>query len=126
MVSLLQTCRGDHLCGPCMMAWCGCLPDAVPGQLLTAFCPEGVLLLHSCKLSPAELPDRSILQTAESMQKAPLPVPNLGYCCLNMALREQKPPIFTNRWDCPHLHRPAVQVVKLAGHVQQQCQPTCL
>ena len=47
----------------------------------------------------AELPDRSILETVESMPRDPLPVPNLGYCCLNMALREQKPPIFTNRWD---------------------------
>lgn len=26
-------------------------------------------------------------------------MPNLGYACLNMDLREQKPPIFTNR-DC--------------------------
>ena len=70
-------------------------------QLLVASCTEGLLVLHSCKPLLAELPDRSILQTVESMQRDPLPVPNLGYCCLNMALREQKPPIFTNRWDCP-------------------------
>lgn len=27
----------------------------------------------------------------------PLPVPNFGYACLNMSLRNLKPPIFTSR-----------------------------
>ena len=40
-----------------------------------------------------------MLDAAPSLTLPPRPVPNLGYACLNMALREQKPPIFTNR-DC--------------------------
>ena len=35
----------------------------------------------------------------ESFTPAPLPVPNLGYACLCMELRELNPPVFTSR-DC--------------------------
>lgn len=45
----------------------------------------------------AEMPSRAVLDTALQWQATPRPVPNLGYACLNMALREQKPPLFTNR-----------------------------
>jgi hypothetical protein len=34
---------------------------------------------------------------AEGFHPPPLPVPNLGYACLNQTLRELKPPIFTSR-----------------------------
>ena len=40
-----------------------------------------------------------MLQRALAAPAAKRPVPNLGYACLNMALREQRPPIYTNR-DC--------------------------
>ncbi|CAL8468727.1 g8267 [Coccomyxa elongata] len=48
---------------------------------------------------PFEIPGRDILEVALAKPPGPRPVPNLGYACLNMDLREQKPPIFTNR-DC--------------------------
>ncbi|BDA43287.1 probable UV DNA damage endonuclease at C-terminar half [Coccomyxa sp. Obi] len=48
---------------------------------------------------PFEIPGRDILEVALANPPGPRPVPNLGYACLNMDLREQKPPIFTNR-DC--------------------------
>ncbi|KAA6425044.1 MAG: UV damage endonuclease [Trebouxia sp. A1-2] len=44
-----------------------------------------------------EMPSREVLQTAVQWDPVPLPVPNLGYACLNLELRYQKPPIFTNR-----------------------------
>lgn len=48
-----------------------------------------------------ELPSEGLVARlrAEGYTPPPLPVPNLGYACLNMALRECKPPIFTSR-DC--------------------------
>lgn len=45
----------------------------------------------------AEMPSREVLQTALQWDPIPLPVPNFGYACLNLELRYQKPPIFTNR-----------------------------
>ncbi|EFN52894.1 hypothetical protein CHLNCDRAFT_54215 [Chlorella variabilis] len=36
---------------------------------------------------------------ADGYRPPALPVPVLGYCCLNMTLRDRKPPIFTSR-DC--------------------------
>ncbi|PSC67605.1 UV damage endonuclease [Micractinium conductrix] len=49
----------------------------------------------------ADLPTPELVArlTAEGYTAPPLPVPNLGYACLNMALREHKPPVFTSR-DC--------------------------
>ncbi|KAK9829616.1 hypothetical protein WJX72_006904 [[Myrmecia] bisecta] len=46
-----------------------------------------------------EIPGPEILERARAQTPPPRPVPNLGYACLNMDLREQKPPVFTNR-DC--------------------------
>ena len=43
------------------------------------------------------MPTREVLDQALQWKPEPLPIPNLGYCCLNMDLREQRPPIFTNR-----------------------------
>ena len=43
------------------------------------------------------MPGREVLETALQATPPPRPIPNLGYACLNMDLREQKPPIFTNR-----------------------------
>ncbi len=45
----------------------------------------------------AEMPTREVLETAVQWKPTSLPVPNLGYACLNLDLREQKPSIFTNR-----------------------------
>ncbi len=45
----------------------------------------------------AEMPSREVLETALQWDPVPLPVPNFGYACLNLELRYQKPPIFTNR-----------------------------
>lgn len=56
--------------------------------------------------TPAEMPGREVLETALRWTPTPLPIPNLGYACLNMDLREQKPPIFTNRSFTPCSHRP--------------------
>ena len=50
----------------------------------------------------AEMPTRDVLDTALQWQPTARPVPNLGYACLTMALREQKPPIFTNRCAAQH------------------------
>lgn len=47
----------------------------------------------------AEIPTPDLLPEARATKLDPLPVPNLGYACLNMELREQRVPIFTNR-DC--------------------------
>lgn len=47
----------------------------------------------------AEIPGPEALERALAAAPVPRPVPNLGYACLNMALREQRPPIYTNR-DC--------------------------
>lgn len=47
----------------------------------------------------AEIPPLELLDEARAAKLDPKPVPNLGYACLNMELRDQKPPIFTNR-DC--------------------------
>lgn len=49
----------------------------------------------------AELPSEELLARlrAEGYAPPPRPVLNLGYACLNMELRECKPPIFTSR-DC--------------------------
>ncbi|DBA81748.1 TPA: hypothetical protein ACH3X1_007483 [Trebouxia sp. C0004] len=44
-----------------------------------------------------EMPSREVLQTALQWDSVPLHVPNFGYACLNLELRYQKPPIFTNR-----------------------------
>ncbi|PRW39126.1 UV damage repair endonuclease [Chlorella sorokiniana] len=48
-----------------------------------------------------EVPSEALLERlrAEGYTPPPLPVPNLGYACLNMDLRELKPPVFTSR-DC--------------------------
>ena len=52
------------------------------------------------ELAPcAEIPGLEVLERARAAPAAKRPVPNLGYACLNMALREQRPPIYTNR-DC--------------------------
>lgn len=50
-------------------------------------------------VSHAEIPGMEVLERALAAPAAKRPVPNLGYACLNMALREQRPPIYTNR-DC--------------------------
>ena len=50
-------------------------------------------------VSHAEIPGPEALEQALAAPAARRPVPNLGYACLNMALREQRPPIYTNR-DC--------------------------
>ena len=47
----------------------------------------------------AAIPTPELLAEARATKLDPLPVPNLGYACLNMELRDQKPPVFTNR-DC--------------------------
>ena len=47
----------------------------------------------------AEIPTIELLTEARATRLDPRPVPNLGYACLNMELREQRVPIFTNR-DC--------------------------
>ncbi|KAL4440141.1 hypothetical protein ABPG75_003142 [Micractinium tetrahymenae] len=48
-----------------------------------------------------ELPSEELIARlrAEGYAPPPPPVPNLGYACLNMEMRECKPPIFTSR-DC--------------------------
>ncbi|KAK9844142.1 hypothetical protein WJX81_005743 [Elliptochloris bilobata] len=46
-----------------------------------------------------EIPGLEVLERARQCGIAARPVPNLGYACLNMELREQRPPIYTNR-DC--------------------------
>eukprot|EP00884_Botryococcus_braunii_P001623 jgi/Botrbrau1/11461/Bobra.27_4s0002.1 len=46
-----------------------------------------------------EIPTWDILESARQAIPGPRPVPNLGYACLNMTLREMKPAVFTNR-DC--------------------------
>ncbi|KAK9831028.1 hypothetical protein WJX74_000567 [Apatococcus lobatus] len=46
-----------------------------------------------------EIPSLDLLPEARATKLDPRPVPNLGYACLNMELREQRVPIFTNR-DC--------------------------
>ena len=51
------------------------------------------------EVSHAEIPGPEVLERALVAPPAKRPVPNLGYACLNMALREQRPPIYTNR-DC--------------------------
>ena len=52
-------------------------------------------------VNAAEMPGREVLETALTWTPTPRPIPNLGYACLNMDLREQKPPIFTNRSPPP-------------------------
>ncbi|KAL3142635.1 hypothetical protein ABBQ38_002945 [Trebouxia sp. C0009 RCD-2024] len=68
--------------------------------------PEGATIKATTKKSrakaeskfpPFEMPGREVLETARCWTPTPRPIPNLGYACLNMDLREQKPPIFTNR-----------------------------
>ena len=45
---------------------------------------------------PAD-PTPELLAGLAGYRPPPLPVPNLGYACITMALRELKPPIFTSR-----------------------------
>ena len=45
------------------------------------------------------MPGPEVLERALATPAVRRPVPNLGYACLNMELREQRPPIYTNR-DC--------------------------
>jgi hypothetical protein len=57
----------------------------------------------ACALLPATPADPTpelLASLQQSGYQPPLlPVPNLGYACLNMALRELNPPIFTSRWE---------------------------
>ncbi len=54
---------------------------------------------RACAPRRAEIPGPEALERALAAPAARRPVPNLGYACLNMDLREQRPPIYTNR-DC--------------------------
>ena len=45
----------------------------------------------------AAIPGIDILEAAFAAPPAQRPVPNLGYACLNMDLREAKPAVFTSR-----------------------------
>jgi len=47
----------------------------------------------------AEIPGPEALERALAAPAAARPVPNLGYASPNMVMREQRPPIYTNR-DC--------------------------
>ena len=58
-----------------------------------------VVCMRECVWWDAEIPGPDVLERALTAAPVPRPVPNLGYACLNMALREQRPPIYTNR-DC--------------------------
>lgn len=51
-------------------------------------------------LLPADVPTPELLARlrAEGYRPPPRLAPNLGYACLNMELRELKPPVFTSRW----------------------------
>lgn len=60
---------------------------------------SGRVCVRECVLGAAEIPGPDVLERALTVAPVPRPVPNLGYACLNMALREQRPPIYTNR-DC--------------------------
>ena len=42
-------------------------------------------------------PTPELLESLKGFDPGPLPVPNFGYACLNMSLRNLKPPIFTSR-----------------------------
>jgi UV DNA damage endonuclease len=46
---------------------------------------------------PCADPTPELLASLASYTPPPLPVPNLGYACLCMELRELKPPVFTSR-----------------------------
>lgn len=80
--------------------------EAAETEALVEGTEEGALVTVTKKKSRAkavstgpvfEMPTREVLETALQWKPTALPVPNLGYACLNLDLREQKPPIFTNR-----------------------------
>ena len=84
--------------------------------------------LSACeaKYTAAEMPGREVLETALGWTPTPRPIPNLGYACLNMDLREQKPPIFTNRSSVPPPPPPPpLQLSPLGSHPSSQA-GTCI
>ena len=57
-----------------------------------------------------------IVMSADPATLPPLPVPNLGYCCLNVTLRNQKPQV-----RCPSKLRPHETVCRYGGNAASGC-----
>ena len=92
-----------HLCTP--HSWCShCVQQKAHSDsflLLQGYeCDDSCASLY-VDVNAAEMPGREVLETARCWTPTPRPIPNLGYACLNMELREQRPPIFTNRSTPP-------------------------
>lgn len=67
-------------------------------EVTVAPCSAPSLVLSTPPAAELPTPELVARLRADGYRPPALPVPVLGYCCLNMTLRDRKPPIFTSRW----------------------------